>query len=235
MMLMIGHDLATIGLLVLLEGLLSADNALVLAVLVRRLPAKQRKQALRYGIVGAFFFRFIALLVATWLIHAWYFKLSGALYLIYIGLAHLLHPQKSHEPSSSLKGSFWRVVISVELTDVAFSIDSILAAVAMSEKLWVIYVGGIAGIIAMRFVAGAFITLLDRMPGLIFGAYLLVIWIGLKLLLGGWAMAADVLGSTYWGWTAQDIARLTWIMPHWLFWAGMGSILLGSMLCSRQK
>ncbi|MBI4223450.1 MAG: hypothetical protein HY609_00815, partial [Deltaproteobacteria bacterium] len=81
------EDILTVGTLVVLEGLLSADNALVLAILVKHLPGEQRKKALRYGIVGALVFRLFCILVATWLIHAWYFKAAGAAYLIYISLS----------------------------------------------------------------------------------------------------------------------------------------------------
>ena len=133
------HDVLTIGTLVGLEGLLSADNALVLAILVRHLPTDQRKKALRYGIWGAFIFRLIALLLVSWLIHAWYFKALGAGYLLFISFKHFwnLKTSTSIEGKGYQNMSFWRTVVTVELTDIAFSIDSILAAVALSNKLWI--------------------------------------------------------------------------------------------------
>lgn len=214
---MVWHDIAVVGTLVLLEGLLSADNALVLAVLVRHLPAQQRKKALRYGILGAFVFRLLALLLVTWLIHAWYFRVLGAGYLIFISVRHFwaIHKSLKSEEKAIKKMGFWKTVLVVELTDIAFSIDSILAAVALSNKLWIIYLGGILGIIAMRLVAGGFLKLLDRFPGLENGAYLLVGWIGIKLALM----------------TAQE--ELSWfpdIMTAPLFWSVMALIFVGSML-----
>src|SRR5919107_1249147 len=81
-------DFLTIALLVLLEGLLSADNALVLAILVLGLPRRQQKQALRYGILGAFVFRILATLLAVHLLAVSWVKLVGALYLLYLSWAH---------------------------------------------------------------------------------------------------------------------------------------------------
>ncbi len=76
-------DLVTIALLIALEGLLSADNAMVLAVLVLGLPKNEQKKALRYGIIGAFFFRSIAVLLAVYLIRLGWVKLAGAGYLLF--------------------------------------------------------------------------------------------------------------------------------------------------------
>src|SRR4051794_25014913 len=126
--------LGTVVTLVFLEGLLSADNALVLAVMVRHLPKEERKRALRYGILGAFFFRFVALLLSTALLGFWHFKVVGGMYLLYLAISHFMSGEDDpHQPKSSRFGSgFWGTVVAVELADIAFSIDSILAAVAMA-------------------------------------------------------------------------------------------------------
>src|SRR2546425_9010142 len=81
-------DLLTIALLVALEGLLSADNAMVLAVLVLGLPKQEQRPALRYGIIGAFAFRTIATLLAVYLIKLGWVKLAGAAYLLYLSFQH---------------------------------------------------------------------------------------------------------------------------------------------------
>lgn len=218
---MVFQDVATIFTLALLEGLLSADNALVLAVLVRHLPGAQRKKALRYGIAGAFVFRILCILLATWLINAWYFKALGAAYLLFISIQHLAKRASDKEGMRKRKQmSFWKTVMVVELTDIVFSIDSILAAVALSNKIWIIYLGGILGIIAMRFVAGGFLKLLDRFPGLEKGAYILVGWIGLKLAL----MTAQ-----------EEISGFPHIMHPALFWSVMAIIFATSMLWKPKK
>ncbi len=182
-------DLVTIGLLIVLEGLLSADNALVLAILVLGLPREQQKRALRYGILGAFGFRFLAVLLAAYLMQMNWVKAAGGLYLLYLAWDHF-RKRDSHAPHKVPQAkpawglsAFWATVVRVELIDIAFSIDSILVAVALSPKLWVVVTGGILGIIAMRLVAGRFIALIRRYPALVDGAFIIIAWIGIKLLL----------------------------------------------------
>src|SRR3954463_5602057 len=139
-------DFVTIGLLVALEGLLSADNAMVLAVLVLGLPPRDRQKALRYGIVGAFAFRAIATLLAYYLISLSWVKLAGATYLMYLSVHHFFlqagaaEERRTPPKAKPMLGlsAFWATVVKVELTDIVFAIDSILVAVAMSSKIWVI-------------------------------------------------------------------------------------------------
>ncbi len=183
-------DVLTIGLLVLLEGLLSADNALVLAILVLGLPKDQQKKALRYGILGAFFFRAVATLLAVYLIELSWVKLAGAAYLLYLPYAHFLggeegHDRRAPKPAKAMLGltAFWATVVKVELTDIVFAIDSILVAVAMSNKTWVILTGGILGIVAMRLVIGKLLALIQKYPALVDGAFVIIAWVGIKLLL----------------------------------------------------
>jgi YkoY family integral membrane protein len=181
-------DLLTIGLLVLLEGLLSADNALVLAILVLSLPRHEQRKALRYGIVGAFGFRALATFFAAYMIQLSWVKLVGALYLLWLPWAHFRGG--SHEDRRAIKpatswfglGAFWTTVIKVELTDIVFAIDSILVAVAMSPKLWVIITGGLLGIVAMRLLIGQLLSVVQRFPALVDGAFVIIAWVGIKLL-----------------------------------------------------
>src|SRR5687767_2636988 len=183
-------DLITIVLLVLLEGLLSADNALVLAVLVLSLPKHQQKQALRYGILGAFFFRGVATLLAVYLIELSWVKLAGAAYLLYLPYSHFYggeegHDRRAPKPAKAMFGlsGCWTTVVKVELTDIVFAIDSMLVAVAMSTKTWLIRTGGILGIIAMRLVIGKLLTVIQKYPALVDGAFVIIGWVGIKLLL----------------------------------------------------
>jgi YkoY family integral membrane protein len=183
-------DLLTIALLVALEGLLSADNAMVLAVLVLGLPKPEQKKALRYGIIGAFVFRVIAILLAAYLIRINFVMLIGALYLMWLPYHHFkghADAQERRKPRSATPwlgmSAFWATVVKVELTDIVFAIDSILVAVAMSNKLWVIITGGILGVIAMRLVIGQLLVLVNRYPPLVDGAFIIIAWVGIKLLL----------------------------------------------------
>ena len=180
-------DLVTIGLLVALEGLLSADNALVMAIMVLGLPKAEHKKALHYGLIGAFVFRIIATLLAAYLIQVAWVKLVGGLYLLYLTYAHFTgHEGGDRRAPPKAKGMLglsplWATIVRVEAVNLAFSIDSILVAVAMSPKLSVIITGGVLGIVAMRLVVGKLISLVQRYPALVDGAFIIIAWVGLKL------------------------------------------------------
>lgn len=232
------NDIAVIGLLIVLEGVLSIDNALVLGLLAKRLPKSQQRRALTYGLVGAFVFRVLAIGTASFLLKWTFVKLLGGGYLVYVGVRHLFFEKKETEEERIVIGpdgkpilveadtgeplsreaaeveidqripvrltsrevavtaaKFWPTVLVIELTDIAFAVDSILAAIALvgaapaghpvgafHPKLWVVILGGLLGVVLMRFAAVIFIKLLDRFPRFEVSAYLLVIVIGAKLL-----------------------------------------------------
>jgi YkoY family integral membrane protein len=218
------HDALAILTLVVLEGLLSGDNALVLAVLVKPLPKPQQKRALLYGIVGAFVLRFLALASAEWLIRIWYLRAAGGLYLGYLAASHFIRRAHSRGPivPKPVRG-FWHTVWVVELTDLAFAVDSIIVAVGLSPKLWVVWTGGILGIIAMRVVAGMFVRLLERYPALEDTAYAMVGWIAIKLGVESFEI-----------WSAPDRAHA--LMPRWIFWLGIAVVAgVGSLVAIRSK
>lgn len=188
-------DIAVIGMLILLEGLLSADNALVLAIMVRHLPAEQRGKALTYGLGGAFVFRAIAIGLATLIMKLWWLQAIGAGYLIWMTVKHFVsnrgHQDEVEAGHRADKAGFWQTVLMVEVADIAFAVDSVLAGVALAKastkhafesKLWVVYSGAVIGIVLLRFAAKAFLKLLDRFPALEHLAYALVGWAGVKLL-----------------------------------------------------
>ena len=182
------QDLFTIGLLVFMEGILSIDNALALALIARQLPKNLQARALTYGIVGAVVFRFAALALAGYLMKWVWVKYVGGAYLVWMAVSHWVkkkdqHIEEHQKPTSAM--SFWKVVILIELTDIAFAVDSILAAVALSPKLWIVVTGGVVGLIMMRVAANVFIRLLERFPNFEFTAYLLVFTVGVKLIVDG--------------------------------------------------
>src|SRR6478672_6296254 len=161
---------------------------MVLAVLVLGLPKKQQRKALRYGIVGAFTFRTIAVLLAVYLIRLGWVKLVGAGYLMYLVYNHFGGGQSAEQrrtapPAQPAFGlsAFWATVVKVELTDLVFAIDSILVAVAMSPKTWVVITGGVLGIVAMRLVVGQLISLVKKYPTLVDAAFVIIAWVGVKL------------------------------------------------------
>ena len=295
-----GGDLGVIGLLVLLEGVLSIDNALVLGLLARRVPKHQQKRALTYGLVGAFVFRIVAVATASFLLRWKIVKLLGGGYLIYIAIKHLFFESKEQqeevlsvdaagEPQITLAdgtplspaqqrteieeripiplpediqqpapapasgppsgktasqpvpaANFWTTVLVIELTDIAFAVDSILAAIALvgsapaghppnapHPKLWVVIAGGVIGLMLMRVAAAMFIKLLERFPRFEVAAYLLVIVIGLKLLVD-WALNYD--GSPY------KVDFHSYRTPEfWIFWVSMLIALCVGFLPKKQQ
>src|SRR5262245_11142236 len=162
---------------------------MVLAVLVLGLPKADQRKALRYGILGAFVFRTIATLAAAALIRVGWVKLAGAGYLLYLSYSHFFmtdaEARRKAPPAKPWLGlsAFWATVVKVELTDIVFAIDSILVAVAMSPKIWVILSGGLLGIVMMRLVIGKLLSLIERYPPLVDGAFIIIFWVGAKLLI----------------------------------------------------
>lgn len=192
--------------LVALEGLLAADNALVMAIMVKHLPEEERKKALFYGLAGAFVFRFFSLFVISFLVGVWQLQAIGALYLLFMAGNHIFRKlvfkgkaEEQEKPKKAGKkaASFWFTVLKVEVADIAFAVDSILAAVALAVmlpdtplpniggldggKFLVIFAGGMIGLVIMRFAANMFVKLLHSRPGLEVAAFMIVGWVGVKL------------------------------------------------------
>ncbi|MFS0874399.1 TerC family protein [Solibacillus isronensis] len=233
--------------LVFLEGLLAADNAVVMAVMVKHLPKEQQKKALFYGLFGAFVFRFIALFLITFLAKYWEIQALGAAYLLFISIKHLYdnHFKKQDEDSEIKEGKgsgFWMTVLKVELADIAFAIDSMLAAVAIAMTLphisdyhigginagpfAVMFLGGFIGLVIMRFAAQMFVKLLNDYPTLETAAFLIVGWVGVKL-------AVLALGH-------ENLAIIDPHFPHsttWkaIFWVVLLGLAVGGYLVSVYK
>lgn len=203
----LGDDLKAAGLvilnLILIESLLSVDNAAVLATMVMDLPREQRAKALKYGIIGAYVFRFICLLLASWIIQVTWLKALGGLYLIWLcfnffrGEAtpkkedDLLNKRENwlYRMTFAKLGNFWSTVVLVEIMDLAFSLDNVLAAVAFTENMDInarqsftlVCIGVFIGILAMRIVAQSFVRLMERFVFLDKVAFIIIGILGLKL------------------------------------------------------
>ncbi len=208
--------LLIIGSLILLEGLLSADNAMVLAVLVRPLPGKYRRQALLYGLVGGYVMRGLMLASVAYLTELWWAQVAGGGYLAFLAVRHLLHARHGETEAEAAADEaglddealpaervvspreFWRTVAKVEFMDLAFAVDSALVAVAMTKVLWVIYVGVFIGILMLRLAAGWFVGVMERHPRFEHVAYALVAWAGAKLLIEGAAAFAEWISRPEW-------------------------------------
>jgi YkoY family integral membrane protein len=169
--------------LVILEGLLSADNALVLATMVSHLKGRQQKLALFAGMWGAYFFRFLVIGFGVYIIHMWWVKALGALYLLWMSAKYFLSKDKEEEEKTDKDSwSFWRTVVQVELMDIAFSVDSVSAAFGVSEQVWVLFLGAIFGILMMRGIAQVFVRLISKYPEFETTAFILIGIIGAKMM-----------------------------------------------------
>lgn len=233
--------------LIVLEGLLAADNAVVLAVMVKHLDPERRRKALFYGLFGAFVFRMFAILLLVFLVQWWWMQALGAIYLFYVSISHLIKIKQGQSDGEDLekmekkqKGSgFWMTVFKVELADIAFAIDSILAAAAIALALpevggdffgvnagqyTVMLIGGLIGVIIMRFFATWFVEVLNRKPGLEVAAFIIVGWVGVKL-------AVLTLAHGQVGIIPHEFPHsATWKL---IFWAVMVAVLLIGWFSSR--
>jgi tellurite resistance protein TerC len=194
---------------IFLEGILSIDNAAVLGAMVSILPQKdmvpwpgslkflgppvhrllggQRSAALKVGLLGAYLGRGLMLVLANFVIHNHSLKILGAAYLIKLAFNNLGEAESGEEDqvrAKRMEGKrFWSVVIAVELADLAFSLDNVVAVVALSDNLYIVMFGVFIGILTMRFAAGIFAWMILREPILKPAAYLVVFNIGAELLL----------------------------------------------------
>ncbi|UQS82194.1 DUF475 domain-containing protein [Bombilactobacillus folatiphilus] len=175
--------------LIIMECLLSVDNSIVLAAQAHTLKTKKEQaDALFYGIWGAFIFRFLVIGIGTYLIDLWWIKILGALYLVYMAI-HFFWEKMSGQHKKvkmfKIKGlsPLWQVIISIEFTDIMFSLDSVLTLIAVSNNPVIILIGSVIGIIAMRGVAEVIMSLMNKIPELEPMAYVLILFIAVKLFL----------------------------------------------------
>jgi YkoY family integral membrane protein len=177
--------------IMILEIVLSIDNAAVLAAMVKELPKEQQKKALTYGIAGAYVFRGLALLFASVLIKLVWLKVAGGLYLMYLAYKALSSKvEEGGESKMSIKIPFlsalWSTIVAIEMMDLVFSIDNVFAAVAFTPNLWLICGGVFIGILAMRFATTKFVKVLEKNPILERVAYWVIGALGLKLVSSYW-------------------------------------------------
>ncbi len=226
-------SLLVIGNLIIIESLLSVDNAAVLATMVMGLSRVDRKKALRYGLFSAYIFRGLCLVFATYLIKIWWLKAVGGLYLLYLAWnwfkkKHLrkVTEEKHDEKNGGIYkfverrvGVFWATVISVELMDLIFSLDNVFAAVAFSENILIILTGVFIGILAMRFVAQGFVRLMSLYPFLEACAYIVIAVLGIKLALSVYehfapgSNFAEILNSHTADWVTSILAVGIFFVP----------------------
>ena len=206
--------------LIVLEAVLSADNAIALASIAKSVEEPQAQQkALNIGLVGAYILRIILILGATYVIEYWQFELLGALYLLWLVFNYFVLEDNDEEESETRTLGFkslWQVIPTIAITDLAFSLDSVTSAVAITEDTWLIIAGGTIGIIILRFLAGLFIRWLQEYTHLEDAGFITVGFVGLRLLLKvwlpdtyipEWITIAVVTVFFIWGFSKREVVR----------------------------
>jgi YkoY family integral membrane protein len=214
----------TFGLLIVLvalETVLSADNAVALAAIVQNVKDPNLQQrALNWGLIIALILRISLLFTATWVIQFWQFELGGALYLLWLSGKHFwnyFYPETEEEiaEKSNINFAFGNIILMIAFTDLAFSLDSVTAAVAVSSKTWLVLTGCIIGIITLRFMAGLFVRWLTEFTYLLDAAYLTVFGVGVRLMFKAivpdhvppqWMMLTLIATLFAWGFSKRDLS-----------------------------
>lgn len=216
------ETLLVLPVLISLEAVLSADNAIALAALTQGLhDSKQQQRALNIGIVLAYVLRMVLILTATWVVKFWQFELAGALYLLWLVVQYFTSSsdEDSNHPHHGPRfASFWQAIPLIAITDLAFSLDSVTTAIAVSHETWVILLGATIGVVTLRFMAGLFIRWLTIFTHLEDAGYLTVALVGLRLLVKvfndslvppQWVMVSLIALIFFWGFSERslDIAK----------------------------
>ena len=170
--------------LVALEAVLSADNAVALASISQGLADdKMRRQALNIGLILAYILRMTLILFATWVVNYWQFQVLGAGYLLWLVFQYFTADKgEDGEKQRPQYTSLWQVIPIIAVTDLAFSLDSVATAIAVSTDTWLVITGATIGIILLRFMADLFIRWLDEYTHLEDAGYVAVGLVGVKLL-----------------------------------------------------
>jgi YkoY family integral membrane protein len=205
--------------LIILEAVLSADNAIALAAIAQGLgDRKLQQKALNFGLVLAYLFRVGLILTATWIMKYWQFELAGALYLLWLVFNYFRSDDEPDHKHHSLEfKSFWQAIPMIAVTDLAFSLDSVTTAIAIADDLWLILIGGAIGVITLRFLAELFITWLTEFTHLEDAGFVTVGLVGLRLLLRvinpdlvppEWVMIVAIAGLFTWGFSKRNLVEI---------------------------
>ena len=201
--------------LIALEAVLSADNAIALAAIAQGLgDKKQQELALNIGLVFAYILRIILILSATWVVQFWQFELLGAIYLLWLVLRYFTSGENESDHHHSIRfNSVWQAIPLIAVTDLAFSLDSVTTSIAVSDQVWLILLGGTAGVITLRFLAGLFIRWLDEYTHLDDAGFVTVGLVGLRLLVRvinedyippEWLMISAIVVIFIWGFSEKS-------------------------------
>lgn len=181
-----------------LEAILSADNAIALAAIAQGLESETlQRRALNFGLVAAFGLRVLLILTASWVLKFWQFEVLGAAYLLWLVFQHFTADSDAENHHHGPRfASLWQAIPTIALTDLAFSLDSVTTALALSQEIWVILLGGLVGVITLRFMAELFIRWLEIYEHLEDAGFITVALVGIRLLV--------------------RVVNDSWVPPQWL-------------------
>lgn len=208
--------------LVGLEAVLSADNAIALASIANGLPsAKQQRYALNIGLLMAYVLRITLIITAAWIIKYWQFELLGGLYLLWLTFRYFVNAEEEGGEEETSKLNFtnlWQTIPIIAFTDLAFSLDSVTTAIAVADEIWLIIAGGTIGVIALRFLAGLFIRWIKEFTHLEDAGFITVGLVGLRLIFKvafpalvppEWLMISVIIGMFTWGFSKKNDLEVT--------------------------
>ncbi len=198
-----------------LEAVLSADNAVALAAIAQGIQGSDRQRnALNVGMFLAYVLRIILILTATWVVKFWQFELLGAAYLLWLVFNYFTSQEQDENHDRGFHfASMWQAIPMIAVTDLAFSLDSVTTAIAVSDKTWLIIAGGTIGVITLRFLAGLFLRWLDEYTHLEDAGFITVGFVGLRLLLRvvypdlappEWLMITAIVCTFIWGFSKRN-------------------------------
>ncbi|MCP2730416.1 TerC family protein [Limnofasciculus baicalensis] len=204
--------------LVALEAVLSADNAIALAAIARGLEgSKLQRRALNLGLVVAYVLRITLILTATWVVQFWQFEVLGAAYLLWLVFQYFTSSEdEEHHHHGPVFTSLWQAIPVIAVTDMAFSLDSVTTAIAISDQTWLIITGGTIGVITLRFMAGLFIQWLQEYEHLEDAGYITVGFVGVRLLVRAinpelvppeWLLVLAIVLVFVWGFSSKKTMR----------------------------
>lgn len=200
--------------LIALEAVLSADNAIALAAIAQGLESEeQQRRALNVGLLAAFALRVALILTASWVLKFWEFEVLGAAYLLWLVYQHFTAEEDADQHHHGPRfASIWQAVPTIAVTDLAFSLDSVTTAIALSREIWVVLLGGLIGVVTLRFLAGLFIRWLEVYEHLEDAGFVTVAFVGLRLLVRvvnpewvppEWIMVSLIMAVFAWGFSKR--------------------------------
>ncbi len=191
--------------IILIDILLSGDNAVVIALACRNLPPRQRRLGIFWGVAGAIILRVTLTFFAVALLAIPYLKIVGAVLLLWIGVK-LIQPQDDGDGHEIRAGeNLFGAIRTIIIADLVMSLDNVIAvAAAARDSLFLLIFGLVLSIPLMVWASQLILRLMDRFPSIIIAGGALLGWVGLSM-----AVHDPVVRD----WVVARAAWLNWAAP----------------------